>query len=127
MSAIQLTLHVREKLSHAVASMLRPLHLPLGVHAIQVVATFLSNEKVAIFPQVTKNANHGSFGEIKLGSDSANGGVRMLQQVKEDRRVIGEYGPVPGLVVDSSFAHYHHFSCNQARIYLYHNTGITLL
>lgn len=109
MSAIQLALYVREKLSYAVTSMLRPLHLPLGVHAVQVVATFLSNEKVSFFPQVTKNTNHGAFGEVKLGSDSANGGVRMLQQVKEDRRVIGEYGPVPSLVVNRSFAHDHHF------------------
>ena len=109
MGSIQLALYVGEELSYAVSSVFCSLHLPLGVDAVQVVATFLSNKNVSFFPQVTKKTNHGAFGEVKLGSDPANGGVRMLQQVKEDRRVIGDYGPVPSLVVNRFFAHDNHF------------------
>ena len=76
--------------------MLWSFHCPFSVHLINVVASFSLYQKVTIFPQVREHSNHGALRKVQFVRDPANSGIRMLQKVKEDRRVIGEQSPNDG-------------------------------
>jgi hypothetical protein len=68
--------------------MLWPPHRSVGIHAIDVAPPLLGSEEIALTPEVVEDAHHRALRQVQVVRGAPDGGVRVLEQVEENRRMV---------------------------------------